>query len=57
MNYNEKKKLTWIDTWSVFYTDKARMRTKREEKRRNARLMRKINKEIIRKEVKFYGSL
>lgn len=50
MNRNEKKKITWIDTWAKFYTDGARRRLKRTEKRRNSKLMRKIAKEKCQEE-------
>ena len=51
MNRNEKKKLTWIDIWTKWYTKGAARRMKRSDKRRNNRLMRQHDKEVCREEL------
>ncbi len=43
---NEKKKLTWVDTWTKVYTKGASMRMKRSDKKRNNRFMRNYDKRI-----------
>jgi len=48
MNRNEKKKLTWIDKWTKWYTKGASRRMKRSDKKRNNRFMRNYNKKICR---------
>ena len=48
MNRNEKKKLTWIDTWTKYYVKGASRRMKRSDKKRNNRFMRNYNKKICR---------
>lgn len=49
---NEKKKLTWEDKFGRrFYCQHARLNSIREDKKRNKRKMRKINKEICKKEL------
>lgn len=49
---NEKKKLTWEDKFRrKFYCQHARLNSIRGDKKRNKRKMRKINKEICKKEL------
>lgn len=50
MNRNEKKKITWIDTWAKFYTAGSRRRLKRTEKKRNSKFMRKYGKKKCEEE-------
>ena len=48
MNRNEKKKVTWIDTWIKWYTKGAARRMKRNDKKRNKKLMREHDKDMCR---------
>ena len=50
MNRNEKKKLTWIDSWIKRYTKGAARRMKRSDKKRSNRFMRNYDKELCREE-------
>jgi hypothetical protein len=47
---NEKKKLTWEDKFGrKYYCQHARLNSIREDKRRNKKKMRKINKKMCEK--------
>ena len=48
-NRNEKKKLTFIDVWYKWYTDKARHRQHKSDKHFANRKFRLISKEMCRK--------
>ena len=51
MNRNEKKKLTWIDTWTKWYTKGAARRMKRSDKKRSNRFMRNYDKKLCREDI------
>jgi hypothetical protein len=47
---NEKKKLTWEDKFGrKFYCQHARLNSVRSDKKRNKKIMRKINKKMCKK--------
>ena len=51
MNRNEKKKLTWIDSWVKRYTKGAARRMKRSDKKRSNRFMRNYDKKLCREDI------
>ena len=46
---NDKKKLTFIDVWYKWYTDKASHRQHKSDKKLATKKFRKISKEVCRK--------
>ena len=48
---NDKKKLTFLDHWYKWYTDGARRRQHKSDKRLATRKFRQISKEMCRKEL------